>query len=109
MVAIPSKVKEENFLIGWKGKKKMASNVVSMNSYRPYDKTIKIGDRVRVRCICGDKDCVAPASKGGEPGELVNIKDNIYSVVFDDDRLNRKFEESYGDFPAFSVKKEKEA
>ncbi len=60
-----------------------------------------ISHRVRVRCICGHADCLAPAQKGGATGLAVDQNNNIISVVLDG------YEEIGAlDFSSFSVRKE---
>lgn len=61
----------------------------------------KIGNRVHVKCICGDDYCKAPANKGGTFGKLIDIQTNddgslLYSVVLDNHHEAL-------DFPGFSV------
>ena len=44
---------------------------------------IRLGQRCRVRCICGDVHCLAPASRGGAAGEIVDIQPGLVTVVLD--------------------------
>jgi hypothetical protein len=68
----------------------------------PQHRSIQLGSRVRVRCICGHHDCLAPALKGGAAGEVVNFPEpGLVSVILDK-------HEGVGalDFPSHSVKRE---
>lgn len=49
-------------------------------------KLLKIGEIVRVRCICGKVDCYAPAVHGGVVGELIDINNNEGTVLLDNGR-----------------------
>jgi hypothetical protein len=75
--------------------------MAARKKYEPSDEQCPLGARVHVRCICGDTDCPAPASKGGERGTVVDREGELLTVT-----LEKPFQgNSTFEFPRSAVKR----